>query len=143
MKAEMTAAQLHRAIEVTRPRIAEATARAQRETAPHIVAMFTRNAAEARNDLQVLEAKLTALTAAQSAKTPAPAKVEKQRCPHYGAIKEFFAVAREVGLDAQNKAGCRAAVGMLLGRRIESRADMDGTEWAFATNAVRMGRLFW
>ena len=79
--------------------------------------------------------------AAQS-KAQAPAKTGG-RCAHYAAIREFMAVARELGMDASAKEACRAAVGMLLGRKIASRADLSGQEWAFATNALRMGRLFW
>ncbi len=73
---------------------------------------------------------------------PQPAR---RRCPHYAAIKEFFSVAREIGLDTSKDAQgrCRGAVGMMLGRRVESRSELSGAEWAFATNAVRMGRLFW
>jgi hypothetical protein len=73
------------------------------------------------------------------------ASAPKPRCPHYDAIKEFFAVAREVGLDTskEGKDRVRGAIGMLLGRRIESRSELTGAEWAFCTNAVRMGRLFW
>jgi hypothetical protein len=67
----------------------------------------------------------------------------KSRCPHLAEIKAFFAVAREVGLDAQAKDRCRGAVGVFLGRRISSRADLSGAEWAYCANAVRLGRLFW
>jgi hypothetical protein len=67
----------------------------------------------------------------------------KSRCPHLAEIKAFFAVAREVGLNPESKEGCRAAVGMFLGRRIASRADLSGAEWAYCANAVRLGRLFW
>ncbi len=72
-----------------------------------------------------------------------PAKVEKKRCQHYGAIKEFFAVAREMGMDTTAKDRARGAVGMLLGKRVESRASLTGPEWSFATNALRMGKLTW
>jgi hypothetical protein len=72
---------------------------------------------------------------------PKPAKA---RCPHYGLIKEFFAVARELGFDTGNesKDRWRGAIGMLLGRPLASRSELTGDEWAFATNALRMGRLF-
>lgn len=67
----------------------------------------------------------------------------KVRCPHYAAIKEFFAVAKEKGLDTAQKDRARGAVGMLLGKRIESRAALTGEEWTFATSALRMGKLIW
>jgi hypothetical protein len=73
------------------------------------------------------------------------AKPVRTRCPHYHVIREFFTVARESGMDT-SEAGrdrMRGALGMLLGRRIESRADMSAADWAFATNAVRMNRVWW
>lgn len=72
-----------------------------------------------------------------------PAKVAKPRCQHYAAIKEFFMVAREMGMDTAAKDRARGAVGMLLGKRIESRASLTGSEWSFATNALRCGKLTW
>ncbi len=74
---------------------------------------------------------------------PAQAKPQRKRCPHYVGIKEFFSVAREMGLDTTKKEACRAAVGMLLGRRVVSRANLTGAEWSFCTNALRNNRLFW
>jgi hypothetical protein len=69
---------------------------------------------------------------------------KKTRCPHYSVIVEFFAVARELGFETgkESKAAWRAAIGMLLGRRIATRANLSAQEWAFCTNALRMGRLF-
>ena len=139
----MTAAQLAQAIENARFAASEASARAQRETEPASIARFTMNAAAARSELQSLEAAQAKANAVQVKAAKVEAKPVKARCQCYAQIKEFFAVARENGLDAQNKAGCRAAVGMLLGRKIETRADLNGSEWAFCTNALRMGRLFW
>ena len=145
--ARMNAKELGRAISIARGNEMEASARATRESEPRIAAMFSKNAAEARCDLRRYEAALTKLNAgvcAHAAQVEAfKSKPVKARCAHWAAIKAFFAVCREMGLDAQNKAACRAAVGMLLGRRIQSRADLSGAEWAFCTNAVRMGRLFW
>ncbi len=70
-----------------------------------------------------------------------PAK--RGRCSHYAMIREFMAAAREMGLDTEAKDRCRGAVGMLLGKRIESRSDLSAAEWGFCTNALRMNRLFW
>lgn len=69
----------------------------------------------------------------------------RARCPHYHLIRELFAVAREKGLDVSDAARdrMRGAIGMLLGRRIESRSELSASDWAFCTNAVRLGRLFW
>ncbi len=73
------------------------------------------------------------------------AKPVKSRCPHYRQIREFFAVAREMGLDVSEAARdrMRGSLGMLMGRPIESRADMSAADWAYATNAVRMARVWW
>ncbi len=73
------------------------------------------------------------------------AKVAKPRCPHYKAIQAFVAVAREAGLNtnANAKDRCRGAVGALLGRRIESRADLTGAEWAAMGAAIKAGKLVW
>jgi hypothetical protein len=139
----MTAAQLSQAIENARFAVSEASARAMRETEPANIARFTVNAAAARSELQSLEAAQTKANAVQVKAAKVEARPTKSRCAHWAAIKEFFAVCREMGMDAQNKPACRAAVGMLLGRRIETRADLSGAEWNFCTNAVRMGRLFW
>ncbi len=69
----------------------------------------------------------------------------RKRCLHYHLIREMFAVAREHGLDVSDAARdrMRGAIGMLLGRRLESRADLAASDWAFCTNAVRLNRLFW
>ncbi len=71
------------------------------------------------------------------------AKPAKARCPHYKAIQQFMAIAREAGLDSNAKDRCRGAVGALLGRRIESRADLTGTEWTAMGAAVKAGKLIW
>ncbi len=129
---------------MARQRIRETSDRAAIETAPMYQKMFKKFSDQAHSELQVLEARLIEVEAPKVALEAASVEVRtKPRCAHYGTIKEFWAICRERGLDAQNKAGCRAAVGMLLGRRIETRADLSGAEWAFCTNAVRMGRLFW
>jgi hypothetical protein len=74
---------------------------------------------------------------------PVEAKPVKSRCPHYANVREFFTVAREVGLDTTAKDRCRGAVGIFLGRRIESRSSLSGQEWALCCGAIRAGRLFW
>ncbi len=75
----------------------------------------------------------------------ADAKPVRTCCPHYSVIREFFSTARESGLDTSEAARdrMRGSLGMLLGRRIESRADMSAADWAFATNAVRINRVWW
>jgi hypothetical protein len=67
----------------------------------------------------------------------------KARCPHYKAIQSFMAIAREAGLNTNAKDRCRGAVGALLGRRIESRADLTGAEWGAMAQAVKAGKLVW
>ena len=69
--------------------------------------------------------------------------VAKPRCPHYKAIKTFMAIARENGLDTSAKDRCRGAVGVLLGRRIETRADLEEHEWQAMGAAIKAGKLCW
>ncbi len=71
------------------------------------------------------------------------AKPAKARCPHYKNIQTFMAIAREAGLNTSAKDRCRGAVGALLGRRIESRADLTGAEWAAMGAAIKAGKLVW
>jgi hypothetical protein len=78
---------------------------------------------------------------------PAPveaAQPKAKRCAHYGQIKEFFAVAREMGYDTSKASQdrWRGSIGMLIGRPVASRSELSGAEWNFATSALRMGRLF-
>lgn len=78
-----------------------------------------------------------------AAVAPEPKRAVKPRCPHYAEVKRFMAAAREKGLDVRAKDRSRAAVGMLLGVRVETRADLTGRDWMQATAAVKSGRLFW
>lgn len=83
---------------------------------------------------------------AEAAPVEAPAgeaKPAKARCAHYKSIQAFVAIAREAGLDMAAKDRCRGAVGALLGRRIASRADLTGAEWAAMSAAIKSGKLFW
>jgi hypothetical protein len=104
-----------------------------------------------RDNLSYALDKCAELKAQREAQPVAPivaapvAKIERKRCPHYSVIRDFFTVSRETGLDTSEAARdrMRGALGMLLGRRIESRADMSAADWAFATNAVRMNRVWW
>ncbi len=80
---------------------------------------------------------------AQAGQPVATAQPVKPRCPHYAEIKRFYATAREKGLDLKAKERRRAAVGMFLGHRVESRADLAGRDWMLATAGVKSGRLFW
>jgi hypothetical protein len=89
---------------------------------------------------RVLEAG-AALEQAQEA--PAKSTFKRTRCPYAKAIREFMAVAREAGLDVTAKDRCRGALGQFLGKRVESRADLTGRDWAVCASGVRMGRLAW
>lgn len=76
-----------------------------------------------------------------------PAKAAKvARCPHYATIKTFFAAAREYGLDTISEAGkdrCRGALGVYLGKRINSRAELTANDWENGITGVKSGVLFW
>jgi hypothetical protein len=74
------------------------------------------------------------------------AKPAKVRCPHYATIKAFFAAAKENGLDTVTEAGkdrCRGALGLYIGKRINSRAELSANDWENGITAVKAGILFW
>jgi hypothetical protein len=74
------------------------------------------------------------------------APVKKPRCPHYATIKAFFQAAKESGLDTISDAGkdrCRGALGVYLGKRIESRAELMACDWENGITAIKAGVLFW
>lgn len=73
----------------------------------------------------------------------APVEQVKVRCPFYKQIRTFHAIAIDLGLDTKAKEACRAAMGMLLGRRLGSREEVTGPEWEFACGELKAGRLFW
>lgn len=103
---------------------------------------YERFAASAQASVQQPE---TAPVVVQPVATVAPvaAKAVKPRCPHYAEIRRFMATSRAKGLDLKATDRSRAAIGMLLGFRVESRADLTGRQWLLATQAVENGRLFW
>jgi hypothetical protein len=76
----------------------------------------------------------------------APVAVKKARCPHYTTIRSFFVAARESGLDTVSESGkdrCRGALGVYLGKRIASRAELTACDWENGITAVKAGVLFW
>jgi hypothetical protein len=101
-------------------------------------------ASEAREELPFVLAFLAHLTATQSPRSAATKKVSsKPRCAHYASIRRAFACAREAGLDTKADAAMRAAFSRFLGRTIESREEMNGSDWESAATAVKCGELTW
>jgi hypothetical protein len=98
---------------------------------------------ESKDDLRARAFAAIEAATVPPAEVEAPA-VKKARCKHYGQIKEFFSVARQLGFDTSKESQdrWRGAIGMLLGRRVASRSELSAQEWAYATNSLRMGRLF-
>ena len=88
-------------------------------------------------------AKASEIQATREAAAQPTAPVKKARCEFYKAIQQFMAVARTLGLDTNNKRGCRIAIGLLLGRKTESRADLTGAEWGRCITGLRSGLLWW
>ena len=72
--------------------------------------------------------------------TPKAAKV---RCPHAATIREFAKVAREAGLSMADKDRARGAMGVYLGKKISSRAELSAADWNNAITGVIAGVLFW
>jgi hypothetical protein len=98
---------------------------------PALVALFTRELARVEAQLAPIAATLEP----KAAKTKTPCAWAKE-------IRRFFAIAREHGLD-RNEDRSRGALSLFLGRRIESRAELNGREWSICADAIRDGRLFW
>jgi hypothetical protein len=71
------------------------------------------------------------------------AKPVKSRCPHYKAIRRFFAVAKSAGLDCQNKKGMRAAFSAMLGKTVTTRADLQAAEYGRAIQNIENGLMWW
>ncbi len=73
-----------------------------------------------------------------------PAKAPKKaRCPHYEVIRQFAALARELGLNMKEQDRARGAMGVYLGVKIESRAQLTAAQWRNAMTGLRAGVLFW
>ncbi len=70
-------------------------------------------------------------------------KAAKTRCPHAATIKAFAAAAREAGLSMADKDRARGAMGVYLGKRIESRSELSANDWENGITAVKAGVLFW
>ncbi len=101
-------------------------------------------AAQAREELPLVLAFLAHLTAIQGPKVVAAKKVSsKPRCAHYASIRRAFACAREAGLDTKADAKMRESFSRFLGRTIESREEMNGSEWESTATAVKCGELTW
>lgn len=73
----------------------------------------------------------------------APVKRVKVRCPHYQAIKRSMAIAREHGLNVKEEDRMRGAFSAWLGRRVESRSELNGAEWMNLGDAIKVHRLTW
>lgn len=99
---------------------------------------------QARAAFEVIEHVVAVL---ESAMTPEPApvaaKVERARCPHHKQIRTFFSFARGAMLDTRDEDAMRDALSRFVGRELETRADLSGSEWACAADAVKRGKLVW
>jgi uncharacterized Zn finger protein (UPF0148 family) len=73
----------------------------------------------------------------------APKAEKKARCPHAATIKAFASAAREAGLSMADKDRARGAMGVYLGKRIESRSELTANDWENGITAIKAGVLFW
>ena len=103
--------------------------------------------ARAFAEMEAMEAALIEAAPIAEEVTEAPAKAvkapKKTRCPHYSIIKEFAAIARENGLSMKDADRARGAMGVYLGVKISSRADLSAAQWQNAITGLRAGVLFW
>lgn len=102
-------------------------------------------AAQAREELPLVLAFLAHLQAAQAPTTAkvSGAKKSAPRCAWYRDIRRAYAIAREAGLDVKADEAMRAAFGRLLGRRIETREEMNGADWIAVGDAMKARVLAW
>lgn len=81
--------------------------------------------------------------AAQTVSVKVEAKPAKVRCPHYKAIRRFFAVAKSANLDTSNKKGMRAAFSAMLGKTVTTRADLQAADYGRAIQNIENGLMWW
>jgi hypothetical protein len=72
-----------------------------------------------------------------------PAKLDKEPCQFYHAIRGFYAAAQSAGMNVKANARMRQALSCFLGREIISRKELAAQEWERATTAVSIGELIW
>ncbi len=75
--------------------------------------------------------------------TVAQRATNRPRCAFHKVIRRTFAIARDKGLDTKDDEAMRASFGRSLGRRIETREEMNGADWAYVARQVQRGVLAW
>ena len=65
------------------------------------------------------------------------------RCPWHRAIRRFYAIAQEKGLNPRADAAMREAIGCYWSIDVASRAQLTAGQWLAAGDAVRLGALVW
>ena len=66
-----------------------------------------------------------------------------EKCPWHRAIRRFFAISIERGLDPKDDFGIRAALSCFWGRTIETRSELSASDWWEAGDAVKKKQLSW
>jgi len=67
----------------------------------------------------------------------------RPRCAFHKEIRRVFAIARDKGLDTKDDEAMRASFGRSLGRRIESRDELNGGDWQAVGDLMKRGTLAW
>jgi len=83
-----------------------------------------------------------------AAEEPAEPEAEQEpaprpRCPHAHIIRRFAQCAQLRGFKMADKEGRRRAFSRLLGRELESCAELSAQEWQAGQRAVVEGRMSW
>ncbi len=73
----------------------------------------------------------------------APAAEVKKPCCHVRVIRRFYAICKNAGLDVKEADRMRGAFSLFLGRRVNSRDELNGDEWASLGDAAERGLLLW
>jgi hypothetical protein len=103
---------------------------------------YAASVAHFRSELESVTAFLAHLEATAKA-APAKKVSSKPRCLHYASIRRFYAIARDAHLSVKDDDAIRASLSRFLGRSIESRESLSGSEWESAATAVKCGELTW
>jgi hypothetical protein len=101
-----------------------------------------KHAAQAGLTLQQIETKAAAIETQNAAQNAALETTEEVCDPcAVKAIRYFFAVCKNAGIDTTNSDLMRGAFSTYFGRKINTRRDLTADMWLNAANAIERGHL--
>ena len=97
-----------------------------------------------RAKLEAVKAELKAVVEFLGYLVGKVAKVtNRTRCSFHKEIRRAFAIAKDCGLNVEDKPAMRRAFGRALGRRIETREEMNASDWQTVGRMMKRGALAW